>query len=74
MRNLRADMPQTAAWIDELREAFGREMVDAQIKRAMKGEKTFYAKEGTHEFGTQITELGVLVSPHIPPKAKGKSA
>lgn len=72
MRNLRTDMPQTAAWIDALRDAFGRDMIDAQIKKAMKGEPTFYAKEGEREFGTQAPQRGVLVSPYLAPKAGGK--
>lgn len=42
---LREEMPQVAAWIDELREAFGRELVDAQIKAGLQGKGTFYATE-----------------------------
>lgn len=65
MSHLRKKMPQTAEWIDALRGAFGREMVDAQIKKSMKGEATFYSKEGEQEFGTKGIERGVLVSPYI---------
>lgn len=46
-------MPQTAKWIDELREAFGKEEIDAQIRKGMKGEPTFWAKENGIEIGTK---------------------
>jgi hypothetical protein len=53
--SLRDAMPQTAAFIDELRKAFGAEMIDAQIRKAMKGEPDcFYAEEAGHQVGTPI--------------------
>ena len=51
--DLRDKMPQTAKWIDELREAFGKEEIDAQIRKGMKGEPTFWAKENGIEIGTR---------------------
>jgi hypothetical protein len=51
-RSLRDDMPLTAAFIDKLREAFGRDVVDQQIRRGMQGGDTFYAKENGIEVGT----------------------
>ena len=49
-------MPMTAAWIDELREAFGAEMVNEQIRRGVKGAPTFYVEEGSHTVGTKANE------------------
>ncbi|GAB2913834.1 hypothetical protein GCM10027278_38080 [Paralcaligenes ginsengisoli] len=45
-------MPGTAAFIDAMRQAFGSEMIDAQIRKGLKGETTFYARENGHELGT----------------------
>lgn len=59
--NLREQMPEVTAFIDELREAFGKEHIDQQIRRGIKGEPVFYAKENGHQIGTPITE-GVLVN------------
>jgi hypothetical protein len=53
MKNLREEMPHTAAWVDSVREAFGADMVNGQIKKAMRGEPTFYARENGHEIGTR---------------------
>lgn len=52
MASLRDEMPITAAWIDELREAFGAEMINAQIRLGMEGAQTFYAEENGHRVGT----------------------
>jgi hypothetical protein len=52
MSSLRSEMPVVAAWVDEMRKAFGAEMVDQQIRRGMKGEQTFHATENGHEVGT----------------------
>lgn len=51
---MRAEMPGVAAWIDELRRVFGRDEIDAQIRRGMRGEPTFYAYENGHAIGTPI--------------------
>lgn len=50
--SLRGEMPLTAAFIDSLREAFGADSIDAQIRRGMRGEPVFYASENGHEIGT----------------------
>lgn len=52
--SMRESMPLTAAFIDSLRAAFGKEMIDGQIRRGMNGEATFYASENGHEVGTKI--------------------
>jgi len=45
-------MPQTAAFIDAMRDAFGREHIDGQIRRGIAGDATFHAAEAGHELGT----------------------
>lgn len=49
---LRESMPQCAAFIDEMRAAFGAEEINAQIKLGMQGAQTFHAVENGHEVGT----------------------
>ena len=51
--SLRDQMPQTAAFIDELRSVFGRDSVDAQIRAGMRGELMFWAREAGHEIGAR---------------------
>lgn len=51
-KNIRAEMPHTAAFIDALRDAFGADMINEQIRKGMRGEPTFYARENGHELGT----------------------
>lgn len=53
---LRETMPQCAAFIDELREVFGAEEINAQIKLGMQGAQTFHARENGHEVGTRFSE------------------
>lgn len=53
---LREVMPQTAAFIDALRDAFGKEHIDAQIRLGMQGAQTFHAVEGGQEVGTRFNE------------------
>ena len=51
--SLRAEMPQTAAFIDDLREAFGAEAINPQIKKGMAGLPGFFhAQENGREVGT----------------------
>ena len=52
MTSARAAMPKVAAWIDGLREAFGRELIDAQIRAAtVDGLPTFHASEAGRSVG-----------------------
>ena len=48
-------MPTVTAWIDELREAFGKVDIDAAIRAGMKADcpedATFYATENGHTVG-----------------------
>lgn len=51
---LRDQMPQTAAFIDACREAFGAAEVDEAIRRGMRGEEGFHAIEAGIEIGTPL--------------------
>jgi len=51
-QNLRAEMPTVAAWIDQLREAFGADQINPSIKAGIQGQPTFWAKENGLEAGT----------------------
>lgn len=55
-KSMRTEMPNTAAFIDALRDAFGADMINDQIRKGMKGEPTFYASENGHELGTSWTQ------------------
>jgi len=50
---LRQSMPETAAFIDSMREAFGAEMINAAIKAGIDGQPTFYASENGQEIGAR---------------------
>jgi len=51
--SMREQMPQTAAWIDELRQVFGADQIDPAIRRGMAGQPNqFHAIEGEFELGT----------------------
>lgn len=49
---MRQAMPTVAGWIDNLRAAFGADMIDAAIRAGIAGQHTFHAREGGHEVGT----------------------
>ena len=51
--SMRDQMPATAAWIDKLREAFGKESIDQQIRAGLRGKPVFYASENGHTLGTR---------------------
>lgn len=51
---LRQKMPTVAAWIDELREAFGQEMIDTAIRAGINGQQAFHASEGGESIGTEF--------------------
>lgn len=55
-------MPNTAAFIDDLRLAFGKDAVDKCIRRGMKGEPGwFHAREQGQSVGTVFP-----VEPYLP--------
>lgn len=53
-KSLRDEMPQTAEFIDALRDAFGKEMINEQIRAGMNGEPVFWASENGKEIGTKV--------------------
>jgi hypothetical protein len=61
-KNLREDMPETAAWIDALRAAFGADHINGQIRAGMAGQPVFDAAENGHTVGTPRPERGTVVS------------
>lgn len=85
--DLRAQMPETAKWVEAKRTEYGAEHVNACIKGAMKGQPgLFYAIERGHVLGTPFpsthpiaadqalaVQLGCTFAGFIaePPKAGG---
>lgn len=62
-RSMRELMPQTFAWLQDLRAAFGAEAIDPQIRAALQdGMPTFRATEGGHTVGVQRPTVGVEIS------------
>ena len=63
--NMRELMPQTAAFIDELREVFGADSIDPSIRRGMAGVPgVFHAVENGHEIGTPcVVDPARVVTP-----------
>jgi len=51
--SMREQMPTVAAWIDQMRAAFGKEHIDRQIRAGMKGQPVFFASENGHTLGTK---------------------
>ena len=51
---LRLAMPTVAGWIDDLRAAFGAELIDHAIRAGIDGQQTFHARENGREVGTPI--------------------
>lgn len=49
---LRELMPETAAWIDQLRDAFGADVIVPIVRAGMNGEPVFYARENGRTVGT----------------------
>lgn len=61
--SLRDDMPQTAAFIDALREAFGKDAINAEIRKGIGGlPGHFYASENGFTSGTPTPEPAASVA------------
>lgn len=52
--SLRDQMPVVADWIDKMRDAFGKEHIDAQIRAGIKGKPVFFARENGSTVGTPV--------------------
>ncbi len=51
--DLRTQMPETAAWVDQMRQRYGKAHVNACIRDALAGKPgLFYAIEKGHTLGT----------------------
>ena len=59
---LREAMPTVAAWIDELREAFGADTINAAIRNGLAGGDHFHASENGHEIGCEAAPGSHVVS------------
>ena len=75
--SLRSDMPQTAAFIDALRDVFGAPQINAAIKSGINGAGTFYACENGREIGSMGSAPTLSISgddllAHLPPKKEKK--
>ena len=46
-------MPVVTDWVDRMRQAFGKEHIDGQIRAGVKGKPVFYASENGHTVGTK---------------------
>ena len=55
--SLRDDMPLTAGFIDQMRDAFGVDMINSAIKGGLAGDGSFYAKENGIEIGSRPVEI-----------------
>jgi hypothetical protein len=53
-REMKEKMPQVAALIEDLVNAFGKESIHGQIRKGLAGEPTFWASENGHEIGTKV--------------------
>ncbi len=69
--SLREQMPTCAAWIDDLRAAFGTETIDAAIRQGRK-QGGFCAEEAGHVVGKGLdwTEARVAVLPAVEARRK----
>lgn len=53
---MRTAMPTIAAFIDDMRAAFGDDSINPAIKAGMDGQQTFWARENGQEVGTRTKE------------------
>lgn len=54
MSQTKIDMPEITAWVENLRDAFGTEEINRQIRRGRDGEPVFFASENGTSYGTPI--------------------
>lgn len=80
---MREAMPLTAAFVDAVRDAFGRDTVDGAIRSGMQGGSDFYASENGYQIGsplfvspeTSVSLDRMILKPRKPqgPRAKGRA-
>ena len=78
----RAAMPLVTAFVDDMRAAFGKDVIDAQIRKAIvEGLPTFFASEGGRTVGVPLPALQgtvisaadmVILKPERTPDAKNR--
>jgi hypothetical protein len=54
---LRQKMPTVAAFIDDLRAAFGEEIIHNIIRAGLQGQPVFHASENGHQIGTPLPSV-----------------
>ncbi|MFM1991325.1 MAG: hypothetical protein RJA99_4282 [Pseudomonadota bacterium] len=55
---MRDQMPEVAAFVDDLRAAFGEQQINGAIRSGLRGRPHFWAAEGGHELGTWWPRCG----------------
>lgn len=55
---LRDRMPEVTAFVDDLRSAFGEQMITGAIRSGVQGRPHFWASENGHEVGTWWPRCG----------------
>lgn len=61
-KDLRQEMPSTAAFLDSLRNTFGADMINGQIRQSVKnGKPTFWARENGNMLGTRDTSANSVL-------------
>lgn len=53
---MRLAMPETAAFIDACREAFGADQINPSLKNGAQGGSDFYARENGHTIGSPLAD------------------
>ena len=56
--SMRDQMPGVAAFIDDLRDAFGEQHVNGAIRSGLQGRPHFWASENGHDLGTWWERCG----------------
>lgn len=59
---LRQTMPTVAAWVDQLREAFGADAINPAIRNGVAGGAGFYATENGQTIGSEAMPGRYVVS------------
>ena len=54
---LRQKMPTVGAFIDDLRAAFGEEIIHNIIRAGLQGQPVFHASENGHQIGTPLPSV-----------------